>query len=280
MHRDARLEPPGGQHQEARDEAEGEAVDEDRRVLRPVGQGEQQRRDHHRDESRGDQGADGLGEVAAERELLPRRLQRGEQHDDEQEVAHRPAPGVQLTGDLRTVALGRQHRRDQQRRDEGDQREAQAGREPPPPHPAYDGDGPAGVQAVHQPHGEHDGGDGRGPAEVDQGEERRRDLVGARESVQRDVGGQPAQDQPRGDHPGRHRLRDQEEHHDQGDAQQHPPARGSPGGEQAVVGQHVALLGQRAEARRASDRSRPSSSIDSNSGGLTRRPVIATRTGP
>ena len=57
---------------------------------------------------RREQPAEGLGQVAAEGVLLPRRLQRGEQHDDEHEVAERVAPVVQPAGRVGRVS-GRRH---------------------------------------------------------------------------------------------------------------------------------------------------------------------------
>ena len=82
-----------------------------------------------------------------------------------------------------------------------------------------------------------------------------------------------------------------QQHHDSADDR--PPPAGETALVDPVVGQRelpwlhgcrrrlrAGLAHPRAASSRASDRSRPSSSSDSNSGGLTRLPVTATRTGP
>ena len=76
--------------QDAGDEAEGEPVEEDRDVL--AGRGRARTGTAGTTtatHARAEQPAEGLGEVAAEGVLLPRGLQRREQHHDEQEVAGR-----------------------------------------------------------------------------------------------------------------------------------------------------------------------------------------------
>ena len=73
-----------------------------------------------------EQPAEGLGQVAAEGVLLPRGLQRREQHDDEHEVAGRGRPAVDLAAHLARVAGAGQNDRDDHGRDERHERQPEA----------------------------------------------------------------------------------------------------------------------------------------------------------
>ena len=93
-----------------------------------------------------------------------------------------------------------------------------------------------------------------------------------------DVGARREEDHDEADE--QHELRDQHhERHEDDQPDDRPPGR--PPADQPLDQVVVRALHQpAAAARRASERSRPSSSSDSNSGGDTFRPVTAIRTGP
>ena len=92
VHGDAGLEAAGGDHQDAGDQAEGEAVEEDRRALAEPWASAKMSAGHHDGERRATQrsaqAAEGLRQVAAEGVLLAGGLERASAAAiDEQEVA-------------------------------------------------------------------------------------------------------------------------------------------------------------------------------------------------
>ena len=106
MHRDARLEPARGDDEDAGDQPECEAVDEDREALGPVRHGEEQRGHHDRHPTGAEEPAEDLREVAAERVLLPRRLEWRQEEDHERELERGGRDVVEVPADLAGVARG------------------------------------------------------------------------------------------------------------------------------------------------------------------------------
>ena len=128
VHRDAGLEAAGEDDEGAGDQPEREAVEEDRDALaEPVREPEEERRDQHRHPGPVEEPADGLGEVAAEQVLLPRCLERREQHDHEQVVTG--GRGERVRGAADVVGLPRYDGAHEQRRDERHDRD-RPGRRP------------------------------------------------------------------------------------------------------------------------------------------------------